>query len=178
MAVPIITEPLVSVPDMTFAHWLPTKKDDFVISEEENITIKMWFDEDLTNSIFNVDISKAQNVTIDKVYIDAIIKNIDPELFSYIQNMNPKTGPTSEQEEIHSHYQKLGEKVYKSTLKNFNLLIKYCRDIKGQYWLEEYPINVGRMQSRFNQFGAKVKVEDGEWFKWRPTGKEIIKVKR
>lgn len=174
MEIPVIAEPLVSVPDMTFAHWLPTKEEDFIISEEEDITIKIWFDENVTNA---KDISKQKNVLVHKIYIDSIIKNINPELLSYIQEMDPKTGPTSDQEEIHKEYHKLGEEVYKATLKNYNLLIKYFRDIKGQYWLEEYSINVGKMHTMFLHFKAKVKTENGEWFRWKPAMGDRIEIK-
>jgi len=67
-------------------------------------------------------------------------------------------------------YKSLAEKVYTLSLKYYNRLIAHLRTQPGQYWLQEYPINLNIMVSDLTNFGAKAKTPgDTEWVKFRGT---------
>lgn len=149
---------------MAFTQWLP-QKEDVISVREKNITVNLWFEKKVSGQ----DLSKHIDILVHQVYATAIVEDVETELLSYIRKMNPKTGPTKGQEEIHKKYHKLGKEVYKVTIESYNRLATYLRDIKGQYWLKEYGIDFDRMSSMFHQFNAKAKIDNGDQFRWRPA---------
>jgi hypothetical protein len=59
--------------------------------------------------------------------------------------------------------------VYVFTLERLNRLLSFVRSYKGQYWLEDYAIDLDQMGSDFTRFRARVTVEDSDWTRWVPT---------
>jgi hypothetical protein len=81
---------------------------------------------------------------------------------------HPPAGPYQQE------YLRLGQKVYLLTITYLNRLISYARSLKGQYWLQEYPVDkVEGLYAVNLAFKACVLI-DSEWFRWFPDVKQLI----
>ena len=54
-------------------------------------------------------------------------------------------------------------------LRTVNRLISYVRSRKGQYWLSEYRIDVGRCADMFVSFDGKARFDGSDWFRFGPS---------
>jgi hypothetical protein len=139
--IPILTYHVVSVPRLTFHRWVPLTESEFITLEDDGMVLKFWFDMNcLGTYIPNEDeISRNVNIPVDKIFIDVTLRDIPLGLAEYMKvtssSSHPPEGPWQEE------YRKLGQKVYIVTLTNLNRFLQYVKNIKGQYWVAEYPID-------------------------------------
>ena len=68
----------------------------------------------------------------------------------------------------------LAERIYVRVLSYFNRLIEYVRIQKGQFWLQEYPLNTDIMSSEFTKFRSRVRVGETDCSTWYSTEKPQI----
>jgi hypothetical protein len=103
------------------------------------------------------------------------VKNVPDELAEFLVQSGKK-GEFLPQSPLKQQSVALGKKVHAFALTYFNRFISYARTQKGQYWLEEYPIDPDRMASDFAVFKAQLQVEPSDWCRFRPTDEQRITV--
>ena len=174
MDIPILAHNIVNTPSMIFSRWMPLEEDEFIVIQEENASLRLWFDKSCWNRVSHVggDISNYVNVLVTKIFADVTLRDLSDGLVSYIKftasEPHPPDGPYQQE------YRELGQKVYHLVLAYLNRLINYARTIKGQYWLQEYPLNKADGLFAVNQlFNARVRV-DSEWVKWFPDVRQLV----
>lgn len=173
--IPILAQDIVATPAMIFSRWMPLTEEDFIVVRKEDATFGLWFDRSCLGHVSDVqDISRQVNVLVNKLFADVTLHNLSTELVEYIRltasRPRPEPGPFQEE------YAELGKRVYLLTLTHLNRLISYMRAYKGQYWLQEYPIDEGRIYSANIVFKAKALI-DSQWVRWYPTSTAVIRVR-
>lgn len=171
--IPIVCDWIVDTPALIFTHWLPLAENDFIVIHRDDMTIKFWFDKGCLGHVMTVDdVADHVNVLVDKIFIDVLLNDLPSEFIDYIEQSasspSPPSGP------YRQVYADLGERVYLLSLSYLNKLIAYVRSQKGQYWLHEYPIDVGMMYSQNNHFKAEVLI-NGKWIRWKPSDETVIR---
>jgi hypothetical protein len=163
---------------MMFYKWLPLNDDAHILIDRNDLLIKYYLDLTCLSNPLKTEeeILQVANIEIEKIYVDVTIRDLRGELIDWIMT-RPASGKLttdqiiiSEKGDLQKDYEKLAEKVYSQTLTYFNRLIAYVRIQSGQYWLEEYPINMENMRSDYWKFGAKV-FYDNEGIKWYSSEK-------
>lgn len=166
--------PFLGYPDassdsfMIFHQWLPLKEEDFIIIEDEELRLKLWFDVKTTwwaSQPDEAEISRWVNVTARKVYADVIVSNLNENFLHFASTRNYSEKVKPEDQEYQKEYELLGERVQAFVLYHLNRLIAYARVYKGQYWLQEYPLG----RDYFLKFSSKARINDGDWFLWQPS---------
>jgi hypothetical protein len=146
---------------------MPLNEDEFIVVQEEGATLRIWFDRSCWGRVGRAGgdtISNYLNVLVDKVFADVTLRDLPEDLIDYIKltasEPQPPEGPYQQK------YRELGQKVYLLTLTYLNRLISYARSIKGQYWLQEYPLSkVEGLHDVNVAFKARVLI-DSEWIRW------------
>jgi len=77
---------------------------------------------------------------------------------------------------LKEEYRILGKKILYNVLKRTNRLISFARNIKGQYWLLEYQLDMSRMSSLFCAFKAVGKIDGRKKFSFNPHAPNYITV--
>jgi hypothetical protein len=174
MEIPILAHKIVNTPAMIFSRWMPLNEDEFIVIQGEGATLKLWFDRSCWHNITHAggDIPDHVNVLVDKVFADVTLHSLSEGLVEYIKltasEPHPPAGPYQQE------YLRLGQKVYLLTITYLNRLISYARSLKGQYWLQEYPVDkVEGLYAVNLAFKACVLI-DSEWFRWFPDVKQLI----
>jgi hypothetical protein len=172
LKIPIPTEPLVSAPALTFASWLPIGDNQALHVEQEDITLKLWFD--ITSTWWasqhkEEDLPHIDNVLAHRIFADAIVQVVSDQLVQYMVQRDFTRRPTKEEEALQQEYDAIAERLLVLLLGTLNRLLLYVRSRKGQYWLSEYPIDLGRMSGYYVKFEARARVDDGPWFRFGPS---------
>jgi hypothetical protein len=177
MTIPIQAQRIVSVPSLLFARWLPIKEDDMIVVEDAGLTLRLWCDMSCTSWSEKdaTELPSCANVPVHAVKVEVQVKEVSDELAAFLVDSGRKASFPPESA-LKEQSIALGERVHQFALTYFNRLIAYARTNKGQYWLEEYPINAGRMSSDFAQFHAELKVDSLDWCRFRPTDRHHMKV--
>lgn len=174
-----------SGPYINFSKWMP-ESTDVIVVEEKNISIRIWLDKDCIASPHDVDreqIKSYQNILVSQVYLDVQVNDVEEDLMMFIFNERdrPKnihhgiTPDDPDYDSLNKKYKNIGIAILHSSIKTYNRLISYARNIKGQYWLEEYYLdNSCMMESINNKFNSKAKFNDNSWFRWCPPGMDPI----
>lgn len=171
LTVPFPSEENVPVSAMIFHSWLPYKDEQSILIIEKNYEIKIEFN--INSTIWASDkkledIHKWVNVTVHRVFINVIIKNVEDQLVQFMQeNISEDKTPNPE---LRKQFEVIGKEILDIIFYYLNRLISYVRFEKGQFWLNEFPKDYD-MHSYYIHFDAKAKIlEDGaQWFRWRPT---------
>ena len=126
LEIPILTYDIVATPAMIFSRWMPLTEEEFIIVQEEDATLKLWFDRSCLGHVSDVhDISCHTNILVSKVFADVTLHSLPDELVEYIQvtasRPHPEPGPFQEK------YAELGERVY--------LLILQPHLHQGRLWI-------------------------------------------
>jgi hypothetical protein len=109
------------------------------------------------------------NVLAHRVFADAIIHDVRDDLLQYMAQRDFTRPPTPEEHPLQQCYDEVAEQLLSLVLKTLNRLLSYVRSKKGQYWLSEYPLDVGRMTAYYVSFKAQARVESGPWFRFGPS---------
>lgn len=166
MEIPISPQPMV------FKQWLPLTEEEFITVGEESVTLKLWFDKTCTERIQRGDETLITDswddvdvfVDVYKIFVDVTVKDLLDKWFESVEGDSYTQASDSERQYLKEEYKKLGERIYLLTLTNLNRLIAFMRAEKGQYWLEEYKIDKGNLETEYKKFKAKVRVDEGSWF--------------
>lgn len=173
MEIPIPSHEIVNTPALIFGRWFPKNESDFICIEEDNLVLRLWFDESCwIGKTDGFEISKHANVLINKVHADIKILGLSEGLVEYIKLTASQPHPP--EGVYQQEYRTLGQKVYTLTLTNLNRLINYARSIKGQFWLQEYPIDMAEGLSGVNlRFKSRVLI-DSEWYRWFSDVRHLV----
>ena len=176
MEIPFLAYPSANSDSvMMFHKWLPLEEQEFLISENDNLRLKLWFDVKTTWWASQPDkeqIAKIVNVMARKIYADITICNLDDDFLKFISTRDYSKELEPGYEELQKDYELLGKQVQHFTLCQLNRLIAYVRIYKGQYWLQEYPLD----KDYYAKFSSKARIENGEWFSWIPTNSHHFKI--
>jgi hypothetical protein len=189
--IPVKVDPIVSYSKMSFVNWLPNSNSDAICINEDEESVKIWFDEAINSGFLDlVTHPTIQNVGIDFISVDATFNNISDELYKFlaekngispnIDKSNSKLGHYTIENDVDlsNEYQKLGEKALFGALYFYNRLISFFRNQKGQYWLLEYPMRLNKINSYNVFFNAQATLPNNkeEWFRWNPPLNDVIPV--
>jgi hypothetical protein len=176
MDIPIPTLPILPHPGLIFYRWLP-EENEALIFEEGDFGIRLWFDTTCIDDGFKPfpanDLAKWSNVTVTKVLVDVVARDIADDLVEFIFATANKSDLSKPKQ--HVEYQNLNAKVIGTAIEYVNRLISYFRNEKGQYWLEYYRylynhhVIDARNKMPFHiEFNARVKLNynGSEWAKW------------
>lgn len=161
---------------ITFHEWLPLESDQSIVVHDDQMTLTFWINMDCVMTVAGIDeedIPRHQNIEVGKIFADVKVEDVSDELADFIARTDYyQRGPdqhTPEEKRLIPEYGQLGERVYRFTLERLNQLLSYVRGDKGQYWLENHPVDPEQMGGIFTRFKARVKVEETDWTPWEPT---------
>lgn len=172
LEIPIPTEPLVGASALTFARWLPIGDSQAINVERDGIALKLWFDITSTCGLSQdkeEDLPRMTNVLAHRMFADAVVHNVPEALLRYMADRDFTRAATPEEQSLQQRYDEVAELLLTLLLQTLNRLLSYVRTTKGQYWLGEYPIDIGQMSSYYVQFKAKARGERGPWFRFGPS---------
>lgn len=159
-----------------FHKWLPLESGDFIVVNDGDMTLTFWFAKDCWFTVKDwdlADLPNIVNVKVSTIFADVSIKDVSDDLADFIVHTDyyrrASDSYTQEEKRLMQQYEQLGERVHVLTLGRLNRLLSFVRSEKGQYWLEEYPVDPGQRADQFTRFNAQVKSEDSEWNRWVPT---------
>jgi hypothetical protein len=181
LKIPILVDSLIGAPALTFTRWLPLDIENGIVINENDFVIILWFDIEATrwaSVVKKEELHKNVNVLAHYIFATIELKTTDKELLNYIKNKDYAHLSNKENKGIQQKYELFGVEVLKSTLERVNRLIAYARDIKGQYWIRKYIINLDQLSKFFTKFEAKAKINNGKWFRFSPaaTDKFVIEI--
>ncbi|MFN7916328.1 MAG: hypothetical protein U0Q55_13390 [Vicinamibacterales bacterium] len=179
LTIPILTGPGVSAPGLTFARWLPLDPGDAIHIAEGDVTVRLAFQIESVwwaNELPAKDIERTSNVLAHRLYAGVTVAGVTPELLEYVRRCDLQHQARPVDAELQAGYDRLAERVLAVTLGGVNRLIAYIRGQKGQYWLSEYEIDLGRCAEMFDRFEAEASFRDLQWFRFRPSNVTRIAV--
>lgn len=172
LKVPILYEPLIGTPSLTFSRWLPIGKEQGICIADGNTKLTLWFDLKATwwaSQPTEEDLKKHQNVLAHYVNADFEVSGLSDALREYIQQRDFSKFPTDEEKPFQDAYESLGKRLLYLLLTRVNRLVSYARAKKGQYWLVEYDLDEGCMHSLFNKFEARGRFDNDSLFCFQPA---------
>jgi hypothetical protein len=180
LTIPILVERIVDVPALTFTHWLPTSDADAINVDQGNLSLRLWFDVNCLGFLDKTteeELKKHINVIVDRAYADVTVRDLDASLLEYVRKRDFSRRPTESEQPLQDRYDEVAEQVLRLALTRFNRLVSYVRAHKGQYWLQEYEIDIGKMSSAFVSFASKARFNEHQWFRFGPAGSHSIVLK-
>lgn len=171
LKIPVETEPLIGTPALTFTHWLPIGKENGIRVEEDEVGLVLWLDLESTwwaSRPSEDELKNHVNVLVHYILAEVTVHDISDSLAEYMKNRNFMESPNAEHEQIQKEYESLGKRILIVLLNRTNRLIDYARAIKGQYWLLDYKIDIGRLHRYFQTFKAKGQIDTSEVFRFQP----------
>lgn len=174
-------------PCITFYQWIPEDLHDAIVVADGSRKVSITVDKSCVSSLGEVTdelIKSWVNISVSKFKIEVELKGIDDELLGFIYNerespreihhgIKPDEGKYNELKE---RYELLGVEVAELAFNVFNRVISFARNAKGQYWLTEHKFHKNRLTGLNNQFRAKAKIDNGEWFRWCPPSIDHITI--
>lgn len=162
--VPIPSARFVQTPGLIFHEWLPLEKDDAYMFQEGNLILRLWINQKCLGNVIEIsDISKHQNLIVERVLVDILVLDLKKEFVDYL------FGTVAENEEYRSQYDSLGERLLPLVVKKVNRLIDYCQVELGQFWLLGYNENdILKNAYQYNlKFKAQILNKAGN-IRWHP----------
>lgn len=172
LTVPIPVGRGASAPGLTFSRWLPLEGGDAIQIDEVDISVRLAF---RIESVWWAtqptvdDLPGTTNVLAHRIFADVVAEGLAPELIDYIQRCDLQHHAKPEDAALQAGYDQLAERVLTVVLSAINGLIAVVRSRKGQYWLSEYEIDLGRSAEMCNEFEAQASVNGFDWFRFRPS---------
>lgn len=189
MAVDIFVRQTIPIfPDhavLLFGRWMPLREEDVVTVTLDNLTTRLWFDLSCSTlrDVDLPDIDMHTWVIVTKVHAETALGGVPDKLVDFIYEecerykLGPNDSHDARYKQLRDEYQEMGRKVLQTSLAAFNRLIRFARNQKGQYWLDERPIDFDHMASDFVEFRAKVKLPDRDWIAWYPGSTDLIRLR-
>lgn len=175
--IPFETEHTTGAPAFIFTRWLPVGEKNGIKVAEEKMKLLLWFDYKSCHRGFELDdteIKKHVNLLVHHVNARIITSINDPQLTKYMQEKDFTRSPNKSEKILQQNYEDLGKKIIIFLLKYVNRLISYARNIKGQYWLLKYDYNDHQLLGYFQNFTAKGKIGDNQYFRFQPSATDHI----
>lgn len=174
-------------PYITFYKWIPEDLSDAIVLSKNSKEISISIDKSCVSTLREVTdelISNWVNVSVAKINVEVVVKDVDEDLVGFIfdereshKDIHHGLKPGEhEYGVLKERYQNLGIEVAEIALYAFNRVVSFARNAKGQYWLNEHKFNKNRLNSLNNQFQAKAKIDNGEWFRWCPPNVDRITI--
>lgn len=165
-----------------FYCWIPSE-DDALEIENQKIKSKIWVDDsciDLPPGSPQ-EIKNWVNVSVEKVYLE-ITLIVDSILAQFIYDERDRRyqkhhgiQPDDERyPDLNKEYEQIGFDTMNHALKIYNNFVAYVRNIKGQYWLEQWEFHNDNLAGYTNHFNCMVKIDDDDWVKWIPSTVPVI----
>lgn len=171
LKVPIAVSSIVPTAALIFSKWLPLKPDDALQRSIDGLTAYVWFDITTTwwaDQMKEEDLPRQINVCTHFVNVDVVIKSVADDLAAYIRARDYRELPAPANKALQDRFDDLGRSVVRLTLETYNRMVGFVRSSKGQYWLNEYEIDLDRTRSYLTHFEAKVVFPDGEKSRFLP----------
>jgi hypothetical protein len=172
MSVPIECRPIVSLPAVLFAGWLPDSSSDHIIVDKDRLRAELWFDRSCLNYPAGTDPLTHDNILAHALKLEVAVDGLDDEFIQAI--IDASKLPSPEGTPFSDRYEELGKEIYDLTMITVNRLITFVRVDKLQYWLQELEVDAGRMASAFVHFQAVCSIDRANWYMWRPTSRELM----
>lgn len=161
-------------PMMVFTEWFPLEEQEHLSIVEGNLHLKYWFDLACARIDDESEISRHQNISAHTILVDVRISGLSQILLGHILSRDTSKSPDPEESQEAEEYERVGKRVYVTTLTHLNRLISFVRATPGQYWLKEYDINPNIMLSDFTKFHTMATVDLKDWFIWNPTHRILL----
>ena len=174
MVVPIRSQPIVGVGGVIFHQWLPMSDEDRIVVEGNGLELALWFDRSSLDYPKGEDPLRCANVSAHRLIVEARIHDLGEDFLDFILAVSNE--PKPEGYPHSDRYMELGEKLYSFSMNCINRLITFARVEKGQYWLEEFEVNLDRMASAYISFRSVCSRDGVRWYNWRPTSSERVTV--
>jgi hypothetical protein len=180
---------LVPVENILFMKWLPEKVEEAIQAETEIGIVKIQIDRDCVEATpdrkTDEYLARWMNIQVSKLKVQILIGNVEDELANFIfdERAAPRKehygiGPDDEKYQVlKDEYVELDRKIANSINIVINRFIAYARNTKGQFWLEEFRLDVQWLSSRNNSYEAKAKLDDGDWFRWCPLHEDVFNIR-
>jgi hypothetical protein len=178
MLIPIPTGPGIGAPALTFSQCLPLGEDQGIKVENENLSLRLWFDISSTywaSQPTVEELPRMVNVLAHHINAEITVRDVKNELLAYMQNRDRTRQPTTEELPLQDAYDELAARSLTFTLRTLNRLIGYARSIKGQHWLREFEIGATSAPFLCHEFKATAQ-SDGKPFPLAPSNKHVIQI--
>jgi hypothetical protein len=179
LEIPIPVDEVVGAPALTFTRWLPIGDEQAIITGEDNLELKLWFDIRTTwwaRHIREEDLDRHVNVLAHRVYADVVVKSVQVELIEYMRTRGYSNPTRPEDHQLQAEYDELAWRVLSLALRTLNRLLSYVKSRWGQYWLLEYEVDRSSMYSYYAKFKGKATVDSLQWFSFSPSNSASITV--
>jgi hypothetical protein len=175
LTVPIMESGQPQRSPMIFHRWLPLGRERGLLVRHGEHTVTVWFDlpcavwgSDLKES----DIVRYSELSVHRFYVDIETTAVEDELLDYMRRRDPALSTVPEDAGLAKRYEAHGEAVFESVSHVVNRLMDFVRIEKGQFWLVPFEELRGSMATTFD---AKAQIDGGDWFRWNPTNRVLIK---
>ena len=158
---------------MVFSRWLPMTEEHFITIQEGGMKITFRFDLAGTllvnNAADRVVLDRVSNVMANRIMADLIVTDLSQQLVEYTLTAACRVSagqqPPDDTSNLAQECRSLACRVLSFSLTHFNRLVSYVYSVNGQFWLDEYPLDLENVASYFKRFGVKVKRpdEESEW---------------
>lgn len=174
-------------PCVTFYRWLPNGKSEALVRERDDYTTRLWIEKNCVASLSEVDdteISRWVNITVKKVYVEVLVRNVDDNLVRFIHDErdHPRgkhhgINPDDEDyEKLSEGYYQLGIKVLEQALTLYNRFIAFARNHKSQFWLPTRPFEKNQLSSLNVAFRGRVRSDEFDWVRWCPPSNDVVTI--
>jgi len=150
-----------------------------LLISDNGLDIIFWFDIQSTwwaSQPSEDDIENWNNVLAHYILCEVTVHDLSEALTFYMQDKKTDDIEASVKGVLQEDYKTLGALIQRTVLTRLNRLISYARNVKGQYWLLEYPVDTDRLSSCFVKFEAVGRINGGKNFAFDPNGPECITV--
>jgi hypothetical protein len=161
LQIPIINTPLM------FHRWLPIGQENGIHDDRANYHLVLWFNLTCINRTDRLE--AMQTIEAHTIYADVTTDNLEDRLLDYMRVRDYTRMPTPEEEPLAQDYEEHSREVFTLVRDGLNHLLAYVRIEKGQYWLTPYVIDLDNTGSHAAEYKAQACIDDGSWFRWRPS---------
>jgi hypothetical protein len=155
-----------------FYQWLPIGIQKGLYLRRDDLELSLWFDAKSAvwaSNLSEEDILNSSKVTAHRIYADITTTMDDIELLSYMSSRDFSRAPSEDEEPLAELYKTHGMKVFSLLQDGVNRFLTFVRVEKGQFWLDSLEIDLDNISSHSTEFGARAQVDNGAWFRWKPS---------
>lgn len=160
---------------LCFSHWLPDGSNDCLTVERNGMRLSIWLDAADAGHRGRSREELLRHVVIPfesvRVQVDC---EISPEFATYLRTVTADERKRNADIEKSDQYHELGLRILVLVADEINKLLRHCKVIKGQYWLEELGRGSIAPNSQFAMYEAKVTLQDGTPIVFRPAPHDCV----
>jgi hypothetical protein len=166
---------------LTFSRWLPDGEADGLVMEADGMTTRLWISRDCLGDLSDRSddhIAMSLDNSVEVVHVSVVLDGVPDELAGFIygereapRGVHHGIGPDHPRyASLRDQYRDTGVQVLRQALSLYNRLIAYARNLKGQFWLTDYPFDQDNVFPMSNAFSAVFRSGDQDWERWCPPG--------